>query len=217
MIVAIDGPAGSGKSTVARRTAAELGFSYLDSGAMYRAIALRAMRLGIEPGEQIGQLLEPGGLEFYFSASEPVRVTVDGEDVTEAIRDPAVSALSSKFATLAPIREFLVGLQRSYLAGGDFVAEGRDIGSVVAPEAAVKVFLTASASVRASRRADELTGRGEPVDRDQLQAQMADRDHVDRTRNLSPLVAVDGAAEIDTTDMAVDQVVATVVQLVRSK
>ena len=199
MVVAIDGPAGAGKSTIARAVARALGFGYLDSGAMYRAAALAA--------------LERGG-----AASEAVeradiltgdRVLLDGRDVTDAIRTPAVSEAASRVAANPKVRAALVPKQRALLRSGDWVAEGRDIGSVVAPDAAVKVFLTASPEERARRRAAELGADLDTVRRDQ-----ALRDAQDSAREHSPLERAPGAVELDTTDLDVDEVVARIVALV---
>jgi CMP/dCMP kinase len=200
MVVAIDGPAGAGKSTVARAAARALGFTYLDSGAMYRAVGLMTLRHGGAASEQAERLeLELGD-----------RVIANGEDVTEAIRTPDVSEAASRVATNAKVREALVQKQRELLAGGDWVAEGRDIGTVVAPDAAVKVFLTASPEERARRRAQELGTDAETVLKDQ-----ALRDAQDTTREHSPLQVADGAVELDTSGLTVDQAVERIAQLVR--
>src|SRR5687767_14161909 len=198
MIVAIDGPAGAGKSTVARAVAEQLGFTYLDSGAMYRCVALAATRTGGEPV----------ALARRVQIELGPRVLLDGEDVTEAIRTAPVSERSSQVASDPGVREALVDKQREIMAGGDYVAEGRDIGTVVAPDAAVKVFLTASDEERARRRAVELGSEAEAVLADQRR-----RDERDRTRQHSPLVAADGATELDTTGLTIDQVVARIGQL----
>jgi CMP/dCMP kinase len=200
MVIAIDGPAGAGKSSVARAVADELGFTYLDSGAMYRSVALAALRRGAEPAE-----IAPGlGIELGE------RVLLDGDDVTEAIRAPEVSEAASRVAADPEVRRALVALQRRLLADGDWVAEGRDIGTVVAPDAEVKVFLTASPEERARRRAAELGADATAV----LQEQTI-RDERDRTRTHSPLEPAAGAVELDTTGLAMDQVVARIVQLAR--
>jgi cytidylate kinase len=199
MVVAIDGPAGAGKSTVAREAARALGFTYLDSGAMYRAIGLMVGRHGGPPAERAEELdIELGD-----------RVLVGGEDVTEAIRAPEVSEAASKVATDPRVREALVKKQRELLSSGDWVAEGRDIGTVVAPDAAVKVFLTASPEERARRRAEELGADVDTVMRDQ-----ALRDAQDREREYSPLKLAPGAVELDTSGLSVDEVVQRVVELV---
>jgi cytidylate kinase len=199
MVVAIDGPAGAGKSTVARAVARELGFVYLDSGAMYRAVGLMTLRSGGAASAQAEALeIELGG-----------RVLVGGEDVTDAIRSPEVSEAASRVATNERVRAALVRKQRALLAAGDWVAEGRDIGTVVAPDAAVKVFLTADAEERARRRAAELGTDADTVLRDQ-----ALRDAKDTTRTHSPLERAPGAVELDTTGLTVDEVVARIVELV---
>jgi cytidylate kinase len=186
MLLAIDGPAGAGKSTVARAAAHALGFTYLDSGAMYRAVALAGDR-------------DPATLRIGFDGD---RVLLDGEDVTEAIRTPEVSDLASRRAADPTVRAALVDQQRALLASGDWVAEGRDIGTVVAPGADVKVWLTASLAERAQRR-------GQPEE------EVRDRDERDRTRAHSPMVAAEDAVEVDTTGLSIDDVVARLVALVR--
>jgi CMP/dCMP kinase len=199
MVVAIDGPAGAGKSTVARAAARALGFTYLDSGAMYRSVGLLTLRHGGAASEQAE------GLQIELGD----RVIVNGTDVTEAIRAPEVTEAASKVATNPAVRRALVRKQRELLADGDWVAEGRDIGTVVAPDAAVKVFLTAGADERAQRRADELGTDVETVRRDQ-----ALRDAQDASREHSPLAVAPGAVELDTTGLSVDEVVARIVELV---
>src|SRR5215207_934886 len=199
MLVAIDGPAGAGKSTVARAVADALGFPYLDSGAMYRAAALMLLRHGGAASERAEELeLELGE-----------RVVANGEDVTEAIRESEVSEAASRIATNEKVRRALVAKQRGLLSRGDWVAEGRDIGTVVAPQAGVKVFLTASPEERARRRAEELGADLETVMRDQ-----ALRDEQDRARERSPLRPAADAVELDTTGLAVEEVVERVVDLV---
>jgi cytidylate kinase len=203
MIVAIDGPAGAGKSSVARGVAAALGFTYLDSGAMYRAVGLKAARTGRPPAEVARDLrIELGP-----------RVTVDGEDVTEAIRTPAASAAASEVAADPLVRTAMVERQRELLHRGDWVAEGRDIGTVVAPDAEVKVFLTASDEVRAGRRAGE---RGDAGAAAAVLAEQRERDERDRTRTHSPLAAAADAVVIDSSDLDLAAVVARVIELVRS-
>jgi cytidylate kinase len=199
MVVAIDGPAGAGKSTVARATARALGFPFLDSGAMYRAVGLMTLRYGGAASEQAERL------EIQLGE----RVIANGEDVTDAIRTPEVSEAASKVATNDLVRVALVEKQRALLDAGDWVAEGRDIGTVVAPEAAVKVFLTASPEERARRRAAELGTDLDTVLRDQ-----ALRDAQDMGREHSPLAVAPGAVELDTTGLSVDEVVAHIVELV---
>jgi cytidylate kinase len=199
VIVAIDGPAGAGKSTVARTVAAALGATYLDSGAMYRAVALRSLE---EPSRSAAELA--AALEISLGE----RVLLNGRDVTVAIRAPAVGERASQVAQLPAVRSALVARQRALLAHGDWVAEGRDIGTVVAPDAELKVFLTAGEDERARRRARET---GEP------QAKVLDEQHErdarDGARADSPLREADGAVTLDTTELMLDEVVARIVEL----
>jgi cytidylate kinase len=199
MVVAIDGPAGAGKSTVARAAARALGFTYLDSGAMYRAVGLMTNRHGGPASERARDL------DIRLGA----RVLANGEDVTEAIRTPEVSEAASHVATDPSVREALVMKQRELLSNGDWVAEGRDIGTVVAPDAEVKVYLTASPEERARRRAAELGTDVDTVMRDQ-----ALRDAQDMDREHSPLKLAPGAIELDTSGLRVDEVVERIVELV---
>ncbi len=199
MVVAIDGPAGAGKSTVARAVAQALGFTYLDSGAMYRAAALKLLDEGGAASER--------AQELQIELGE--RVLADGRDVTEAIRTPEVAEAASRIATNEKVRAALIEKQRALLADGDWVAEGRDIGTVVAPEADVKVFLVADPTERARRRAAELGTDVETVMRDQ-----ALRDAQDEGREHSPLRAAEDAVELDTTGFTVEEVVARIRALV---
>jgi cytidylate kinase len=185
MLIAIDGPAGAGKSTVARAVADRLGFTFLDSGAMYRAVALGGRR----PVEM---------LDIQFEERD--RVILNGEDVTEAIRTPDISIEASKRATDPQVRAALVEKQRELLADGDWVAEGRDIGTVVAPDAELKIYLTASPQERARRR--EI-----PLD------ELNERDERDMSREASPLKAASDAIEVDTTGLTIDEVVDKIVSL----
>ncbi len=205
-IIAIDGPAGAGKSTIARALADGLGYTYLDSGAMYRAAALTALRNRAEPAEIAPSLR----IELQTHApGEPVRVLVDGEDVTSEIRASEVSEAASRAAAEPSVRTAMVAEQRRLLSHGDWVAEGRDIGTVVAPDADVKVFLTADPEERARRRAAELG-----VDFDTVLAEQTLRDERDRGREHSPLRAAPDAVEIDTTGMDVADAVARITDLV---
>ncbi len=199
-VVAIDGPAGAGKSTVARALADRLGFTYLDTGAMYRAVALAATERGVEPGQIAGSLtIEPGE-----------RTLLDGRDVTEEIRTPEVSEAASRAAADPAVRRAVVAGQRRRLEHGDWVAEGRDIGTVVAPDAEVKVFLTADPAERARRRAVELG-----IDPATVLAEQTIRDERDRSRAHSPLAPAAGAVQLDTTGMTLDEVVDRIADLVR--
>jgi cytidylate kinase len=201
MVVAIDGPAGAGKSTVARALARALGFTYLDSGAMYRTVGLVTLREGGAASERAE------GLELELGD----RVIANGEDVTDAIRAPEVSEAASRVATNPKVRAALVRKQQELLDGGDWVAEGRDIGTVVAPDAEVKVFLTASPEERARRRAEELGADLDTVLRDQ-----ALRDAQDSSREHSPLEPARDAIELDTSGLSPDEVVERIVGLVEA-
>jgi cytidylate kinase len=203
MVIAIDGPAGAGKSTVARALAHELHFTYLDSGAMYRCVALLALRRGWTEGA--GAL---GALARAASIDLAGRVALDGEDVAERIRSPEVSELASRVAVDPSVRAALLAKQRELLAHGDWVAEGRDIGTVVAPDAELKVFLTADPRERARRRAAELGADAETV-----LAEQTLRDERDMKREHSPLAPAAGAIELDTTGLDVDGVVARIAAL----
>ncbi len=203
MLIAIDGPAGAGKSTVARALAGRLGFTYLDSGAMYRCVGLLALDTPEAAPAALASSarIELIAAEAAMGTSED-RVLLDGRDVTSAIRTPEISEAASSAAADPGVREALVAKQRELIASGDWVAEGRDIGTVVAPDAELKVFLTADASERARRRASELGG-----DEATVMAEQALRDERDSTRAHSPLQAAADAVVLDTTGMTIDQVV----------
>jgi cytidylate kinase len=210
MVIAIDGPAGAGKSTVARALARELGFTYLDSGAMYRAVGLLSLR---SPSEPPASLAHDAEIELRGErGGGSQRVLLNDADVTEAIRAPEVSEAASLVAADQDVREVLVAKQRALLASGDWVAEGRDIGTVVAPDAAVKVYLTADPQERARRRATELG-----ADTATVLAEQSMRDERDRTRAHSPLRAADGALTLDTSGLSVEQVVARIVGIARER
>ena len=210
--VAIDGPAGSGKSTVARLVAQRLGYLYIDTGAMYRALTLKAMRLGLplDDEKEVLTLLVRTRLELL--PGETTRVLLDGEDVSAAIRLPDVNRGVSKVAALGKVRHQLVELQRE-LAKGDVVMDGRDIGTVVLPEAKVKVFLTASISERAKRRALELKARGIEVSQEQAEQDLAWRDQLDEGREVGPLKQAPDAYLLDTTELTIPQVVERILSL----
>ncbi len=197
MLIAIDGPAGAGKSTVARAVADALGFTYLDSGAMYRCVALAELRGAPDP------------VDCTIGLGD--RITLDGEDVTDAIRTPEVTARASEVAARPEVRGRIVARQRELIRGGDYVAEGRDIGTVVAPDAELKVFLTASPQERARRRAEQLGADVEEVLREQEQ-----RDERDATRQHSPLQRARDALRVDTDGLSVDEVAQRIVRLARA-
>ena len=199
MVIAIDGPAGAGKSTVARAVAARLGFTYLDTGAMYRCVALAVRERGGDPAASAA------GLRIELGE----RVLLDGRDVTEAIREPEVSRATSEISADPGVRAALVQQQQAILAAGDWVAEGRDIGTAVCPDAQVKVFLTASPEARAHRRALELGD-----DFDTVLEQQRARDARDERREHSPLVAAADAVPVDTTELDLDEVIGQILTLV---
>jgi CMP/dCMP kinase len=201
MLIAIDGPAGAGKSTVARALAARLGYTYLDSGAMYRCVGLLSLSA---PAEQPDALARAARIELG------ARVLLDGRDVSEAIRAPEVSEAASRVASDAGVREALVAKQQELIAHGDWVAEGRDIGTVVAPDASLKVFLTADPRERARRRAAELG-----AEEDTVLAEQTLRDERDSTREHSPLRPAPGAVTLDTTRLGVEEVVGRIAALAR--
>jgi cytidylate kinase len=209
MVIAIDGPAGAGKSTVARGVARALGLTYLDSGAMYRCVALAALRAGAEPDDpgEMGDVARRIEIEL-----DGRRVLLDSEEVTDAIRSSEVSAASSRVSVHPEVREAMVARQRALIAAGDYVAEGRDIGTVVSPGAPLKVFLTATDAERARRRAAESGEDPEAV----LAAQSA-RDARDRDRAHGALRPADDSIELDTTGLGVDEVVERVVGLARER
>jgi CMP/dCMP kinase len=209
MVIAIDGPAGAGKSTVARAVAAALGFTYLDSGAMYRCVARAGLDRGVDLDDPDGMGALARSLRIGL---EGQRVELDGRDVSAAIREPRVTEASSRVSVHPPVREALVARQRELIAAGRYVAEGRDIGTVVSPDAPLKVFLTASAAERARRRAAQ-TGEDESA----VLAAQRERDARDESREHSALRAAGDAIELDTTGLGLDEVVGRVVDLARER
>jgi len=209
MVIAIDGPAGAGKSTVARALAERLGLTYLDSGAMYRSVALAALRAGadVDDVEALGRLAESLELEL-----DGDHITLDGDDVSEAIRASEVTTAASRVSVHSPVREAMVARQRALISSADYVAEGRDIGTVVSPDSPLKVYLTASDSERARRRAAETGERTVQVLSDQ-----AERDDRDRSREHGALKLADDAVRIDTTGLDVDDVVERVAEIARER
>jgi CMP/dCMP kinase len=205
MVIAIDGPAGAGKSTVARAVAAALGITYLDSGAMYRCVALAALRADVDPDDPEAVSAVAAGLAIELEGD---RVVLDGEDVTAAIREPRVSAVASRVSVHPGVREAMVARQRELIASGPYVAEGRDIGTVVSPDAPLKVFLTADDAERARRRAME---SGEPLSA--VLAALAERDARDREREHGALRPAGDSVELDTTGVPIEDVVRRVVEL----
>lgn len=209
MVIAIDGPAGAGKSTVARGVAAELGFTFLDSGAMYRCVAYTCLEWGADPTASGEATSTSESIEISFDGDE---VLIDGMDVSEEIRTPEVTEAASRVAVHPGVREAMVGQQRRLIAEGNFVAEGRDIGTGVAPDSPLKIFLTASPEERARRRARQNGG-----DEAEILAAQNERDRLDRTREHGALRPADDAVEIDSTGLTSDEVIARITGLARER
>jgi cytidylate kinase len=214
LIIAIDGPSGVGKGTVARAIASELGYRHVDSGAMYRAVGWKALQLGVpfDREADIATLATTSDIDISASG-----VRIDGVDVTRAIRTPEIDKASAAVARLPKVREILVERQRGLGAGGGIVMEGRDIGTVVFPDADVKLYLDASAEERARRRANDPSHSGGPAALAEVANLLTERDRSDSTRAASPLYAAPDATIIDTTGAPIDQVVARVMPIVRAK
>ncbi len=216
VIVAIDGPAGAGKSTVARRVAEKLGFVYINTGAIYRAVALWALRLGIDLTDmlKLEQLAKEAKIDLAASGG---RVWLNGEDVTDAIQDPLVSKAASKVSAVPGVRRALLALQRRVAEQNSVVMEGRDIGSVVFPNAQVKIFLDADPDERVRRRARELDERGQQPAAQSAAGELRERDERDRRRAESPLVQAPDAELVDTTALSLEQVEEAVLQIIRAR
>jgi cytidylate kinase len=214
VVVAIDGPAGAGKSTVAKRLAERLGFTYIDTGAMYRAVALWAQRRKVEPDDRhrMEQLAIAAEIEL-----SPGRIRLNGEDVTEAIRAPGVSSGASRVAVIPGVRRAMVAKQRAIGERSSVVMEGRDIGTVVFPDADVKIFLDAKPRERVRRRLEEVRAKGEEVAEDALAAEIKERDQRDSTRADAPLAQAPDAVYLDSTSLAVEEVEEAILKIVRSR
>ena len=215
--IAIDGPAGAGKSTIAKGVAARLGIAYLDTGAMYRAVGLKALRLGVSTHDEAAVCAMAQGASVEVRLQDGAqRVLLDGLDVSDAIRTPEVSMAASDVSRFAPVRARLVALQRQIAGQIDVVLDGRDIGTVVLPGAQFKFYVTASVQVRAQRRLLELRQKGKDLPLQAVIDDIASRDHQDSTRAASPLAVAADAQILDTSDLSIEQAIAHVVERVRT-
>lgn len=211
LVIAIDGPAGAGKSTVAKAVAKRLSLRFLDTGAMYRCLALHCERHGIraDQGDEAARLCED--IEIAFGEGEPQRVFLNGEDVTDAIRTPEIGEFASAVSVHSPVRKLMVRQQQAIVAKGNVVLEGRDTTTVIAPEAPLRIYLTASLEERTRRRLHDFAERGIAKDFDELKAEIAERDHRDSTREDSPLKIGEGVLVIESDGLSADEVVDRVV------
>ena len=216
--IAIDGPAGAGKSTIAKEIAKKKGFIYVDTGAMYRAMGLYYLRHGIEPGdtEKIEAALDDINVSITYENGEQI-VILNGENVNSLIRTPEIGAMASGVSTNKAVREKMVSLQQEIAKTRSVVMDGRDIGTVVLPDAMVKIFLNASVDVRTQRRYLELKAKGMDCDIDTLREEIKDRDYRDTHRENSPLKKADDAIEVDTTELSVDAVIAKILEIAADK
>lgn len=217
--IAIDGPAGAGKSTVARRAAEKLGFIYVDTGAMYRAIALYLIRQGVAPEdkEAIADRCEGADVAITYQNGEQV-VSLNGENVNGLIRTDEVTRMSSAASAVPAVRARLLDLQRGLAARNNVLMDGRDIGTCILPDADVKIFLTAGTAVRAKRRFDEMIAKGDTSETlESVEAKIIKRDEDDRNREISPLREAEDAVHLDTSDMTIDQAVEAVLSVCRQK
>ena len=216
--IAIDGPAGAGKSTIAKRVAKALSYIYVDTGAMYRAMALYLHRNGIDAGdtEKIAAACTGADISIEYRDGEQV-VLLGGENVNPYLRTQEVSAMASRSSAVPQVRTRLVELQQELAAAQNVVMDGRDRGTVVLPDAQVKIYLTASVEVRARRRFLELQEKGEPAVLEEIAAEISERDHRDMTREVSPLRQAEDAVLVDTSDMGIDEVADQILKIVREK
>ncbi len=215
--VAIDGPSGAGKSTLARRAAEALGFLYVDTGAIYRTVALACRRHGVSPErpEQVAALLPRLRIDLDYGADGAQRMLLDGEDVSEQIRTPEISMLTSQVSALPEVRAFLLEKQRQLARDHNVIMDGRDIGTVVLPQATVKIYLTAAAEARAQRRCGELRAKGEDISYEEVLREVQARDANDSGRKVSPLRRADDARLVDTTLLDLDQSLEVLLSVIR--
>lgn len=217
IVVAIDGPAGAGKSTIAKLAAEKLGYAYIDTGAMYISVAWKFLQTGKPFDEDFISGLSKTMLIDFKPEAKINRVFVDGTEVTDAIRTPEVTAIVSRVAAIGAVREAMVDQQRRMGEAGGVLMDGRDIGTVVFPNAQLKIFLTASVEERARRRYAEMVAKGQQVDLQQLQADIAERDKQDSERAISPLRQAEDALLLDTSDMGISEVTERILQLVQER
>lgn len=216
--VAIDGPAGAGKSTVSRAAAAELGYIYVDTGALYRTVGLNALRRGVNTKDADAVIRSIEGISVELAFEDGIqKVLLNGEDVSGEIRTPAASMAASDVSAVPAVRAFLFDLQKNIAAGNNCLMDGRDIGTVVLPDARVKIFLTASAEKRAQRRFIELTEKGSDVKYEDVLAEMKERDYNDSHRDVAPLKPADDSVIIDTSDMTLEESIQSVINTVKEK
>ena len=217
--VAIDGPSGAGKSTLARRAAKALGFVYVDTGAIYRTVGYHIWLMGIGPKDADGirRLLDDVNISVEFAADGVQHMILNGKDVTDEIRTPLMSSYASGVSAQACVRDYLLEMQRELARRHSVVMDGRDIATVVLPRANVKIFLTASAEVRAKRRFEELAAKGEKTTYEKVLSDMKARDKQDSTRAIAPLRCAPGAVRLDTSDMTLDEAEAAILEIVRRK
>lgn len=217
--VAIDGPAGAGKSTIAKAAAARFGFIYVDTGAIYRTVGLAAKRAGVDPEDADGvtALLPSLSIRFDYTGDGTQRMLLGEEDVSGLIRTPEISRYASAVSAIPAVRAFLLDMQRDMAKTTSVVMDGRDIGTVVLPDAGLKIFLTASAEARARRRYIELQQKGDPATFEEVLADMLVRDKNDSTRDAAPLKAADDAIPVDTTDMTLEESIDFLCGLIRER
>ena len=214
--IAIDGPAGAGKSTIAKKVAKEKGFIYVDTGAMYRAMALYFLKLGIDPGDSNSIAKACTGAEIKIAYEDGMQqVYLNGQNVTDRLREEMVGNMASKSSAVAEVREHLLSLQRELARTEDVVMDGRDIGTRILPDADVKIYLTASVETRAKRRYQELLEKGEDCDYEKVAQDIEQRDYQDMNRQVSPLCQAEDAVLIDSSDMTIEEVVEAIKALCR--
>lgn len=217
--VAIDGPAGAGKSTIARRVAADLGYQYVDTGAIYRTVAYFFDVWGVSPKDVdgINRYIDELNVDIWYDEEGLQHMYMNGMDVTDSIRTPEISQKASLISAHAVVREMLLDMQRDVAREFDVVMDGRDIGTVVLPKATVKIFLTADAEVRARRRCDELNAKGKKADFETVLKDIRQRDYQDTHREIAPLKMCRDSVKVDTSDMSIDEVVQTIENIIREK